>query len=109
MQVTQNSQLKVPESLRRKLLVFRRRVWAIKLIEAVAGAIIGVLVGYLLTYALDRLLDTPGAVRGAIFAASVLTCGIIPLALERWVRRRRKLSAIRYPMAMVAWTWRPRQ
>ncbi|MGE0376260.1 MAG: hypothetical protein AB7Q45_12690, partial [Planctomycetaceae bacterium] len=94
MQATPNSRLEIPESLRRQLLEFRRRVWAVKLIEAVAGAAIGVLVGYLLTYGLDRLFDTPRVVRGAIFAGAIVTCGLVPYALERWVRRRRRLDQL---------------
>jgi hypothetical protein len=94
MQATPNSRLEIPDSLRRQLLQFRRRVWAIKLIEAAAGAAIGVLVGYLATYGLDRLFDTPVVLRGVIFAAAVVTCGLIPYALERWVRRRRRLDQL---------------
>ncbi|MCA8999214.1 MAG: hypothetical protein KDA80_19625, partial [Planctomycetaceae bacterium] len=94
MQMNSTTRLEIPESLRKKILEFRRRVWTIKLIEAVAGAIIGVFVGYLLTYALDRVLDTPWVVRLAIFAASVLTCMAIPLAIDRWVYRRRRLDQL---------------
>ncbi len=94
MQVTSNSRLEISDSLRHKLLEFRRRVWMIKMIEAFAGVLIGVLVGYLLTYGLDRLFDTPRAIRGVIFAAAVVTCGLIPLALERWVWQRRRLDQL---------------
>lgn len=94
MQVTRSGRLDIPESLRQRILAFRRRVWFIKLLEAVAGSIIGVFVGYLLTYGLDRLFDTPQIVRTLIFAGAVLTCGLIPLAVDRWVRRRRRLDQL---------------
>ena len=41
MQVTSNSQLQIPESLREKLLSFRSRVWRLKMFEAFAAAMIG--------------------------------------------------------------------
>jgi hypothetical protein len=94
MQVTSSSRLEIPDSLRRKVLEFRRRVWTVKLIEAVAGGVIGIFVGYLLTYGLDRLFETPQAVRWLIFLAAVLTCGLIPLAIDRWVWRRRRLDQL---------------
>src|SRR4051812_40454982 len=46
--------LELPQSLRLKLLAFRRRAWAVKLAEAACGAAFGVLTTYLVTFALDR-------------------------------------------------------
>jgi len=86
--------LQLPDSLRLQLLEFRRRVWAIKLIEAAAGAVCGVLVAFLATFVLDRLLDTPAIVRTGLFAAVVLACALVPLALHRWVWRQRKLEQL---------------
>ncbi|MEZ6068097.1 MAG: hypothetical protein R3B90_20825 [Planctomycetaceae bacterium] len=88
------TQLHIPESLRQKILEFRRRLWTIKLLEAVAGAAIGVLVGYLLVYAIDRVVDTPRVARWMIFGGAIVTCALIPLALERWVWRRRRLDQL---------------
>ncbi len=94
MQVTTNHQLEIPESLRAKLLEFRRRVWRLKMFEAFAAAMIGVLVGFLLTYALDRFFDTPMLLRGLIFVGALVSCALVPLALERWVWRRRRLDQL---------------
>ncbi|MEZ5941991.1 MAG: hypothetical protein R3C18_11405 [Planctomycetaceae bacterium] len=94
MQTTSQHQLHIPDSLREKILAFRRRVWTIKIVEAVAGAIAGVVVGYLATYALDRIVDTPQMVRGLLFAASIITCGMIPWALDKWVWRQRRLDQL---------------
>jgi hypothetical protein len=94
MQTSPTTRLDIPDSLKARILEFRRRLWFIKLLEAAAGAVIGVLVGYLLTYALDRWMDTPRLVRMAIFGGAVLTCTLIPLALERWVWRRRRLDQL---------------
>ena len=57
---------------------------------AAAASVAGILLGFLSTYALDRVFDTPLVVRGLIFAAALIGCGLVPLAIERWVIRRRR-------------------
>ena len=99
MQITRESRFEIPLSLRDKLLAFRRRVWCLKLLEAVAAAVIGVLVGFLLTYLLDRVIDTPRWMRAAIFLAAVLTCGAVPIAIERWVWRKRRIDQLAHLLA----------
>ncbi|MFK8115350.1 MAG: hypothetical protein AB8B91_24345 [Rubripirellula sp.] len=94
MQVTRNSNLQIPNSLRDKLLAFRRRVWCVKMFEAFALAIIGVLIGFLMVFVLDRFVDTPRIIRGMIFAGAVVGCAMIPVALERWVLRRRRMDQL---------------
>lgn len=94
MRATIDGRHEIPDSLRTKLLRFRRRVWRLKMLEAFAAAAIGILVGFLLTYALDRLFDTPAVLRTLIFVGAVLACGAVPLALERWVWRRRRLDQL---------------
>ena len=39
--------LRLPDSLQAQLHEYRRRVWTIKMVEAVAAAAFGILVGYL--------------------------------------------------------------
>src|SRR5215471_17824840 len=95
--------LQLPSSLEGQLLEFRRRVWTIKSIEALGGAICGVAVGYLAVYLLDRLIDTPAGVRLAIFFAALTVCAVVPLYLHRWIWRQRTLDQLarllsrRYP------------
>lgn len=86
--------LELPESLRTQMFAFRRRVWAIKLIEAGCGAAFGVLVAYLATFLLDRMWDTPIAVRTGIFVAALVGCAIVPVALHRWIWRQRRLEQL---------------
>src|SRR5205823_14264635 len=86
--------LELPESLREQMFAFRRRVWAVKLIEAGCGAAFGVLVAYLVTFALDRVWDTPAGVRSGIFAAALVACTLLPLALHRWIWRQRRLEQL---------------
>ena len=94
MQVNRNSKLEIPASLRDKLLAFRRRVWLLKMVEAIAGAVIGVLLGFLLTYVLDRFFDTSALMRGFILLGSTITCGLIPIAVNRWILKRRHLEQL---------------
>ncbi len=86
--------LELPASLQVQLHEFRRRVWTIKLIEAGCGALLGVLLAFLATFALDRVFDTPAGLRLALFAAAVLTCAAVPLALHRWIWRHRRLDQL---------------
>jgi hypothetical protein len=76
------------------MLSFRRRVWAIKLIEACCGAALGVLIAYLATFILDRFWDTPANLRLGIFTAALIGCALVPLALHRWIWRQRRLEQL---------------
>src|SRR5207253_1970832 len=91
---SQQRRLELPESLRTQMFAFRRRVWAIKLMEAGCGAVFGVLVAYLATFILDRVWDTPGGVRTGIFVSALVGCAIVPLALHRWMWRQRRLEQL---------------
>lgn len=89
-----DGRFQLPTSLREKLARFRRRVWYFKLLEGLAAAAIGVLVGFLLTYAADRFFDTPRWLRGLFFVAATVACGAVPMAIERWVWRRRRIDQL---------------
>jgi hypothetical protein len=86
--------LKLPETLEAQLYEFRRRVWAIKMVEAVAAAAFSLLVGYLILFCLDRIWDTPGWLRGVLFIAALIGCVKLPAALYRWVWRQRRLEQL---------------
>ncbi|HWB13300.1 MAG TPA: hypothetical protein VG826_29005 [Pirellulales bacterium] len=85
---------KLPESLRLQLLDFRRRVWSIKTVEALAVAGFGLLVAYLGVFASDRLIDTPATARLAMLAAALAVAGIVPVYAYRWIWRRRQLPQL---------------
>ena len=98
------SKVAIPEALRLQLDGFRRHLWRVKILEAVAAGIIGLLVSFLLVYGLDRIWQTPGWVRLGILLAGVsLFAGFAPYWLHRWVWRQRRetqlarLIAKRYP------------
>ncbi|MDP3849280.1 MAG: hypothetical protein Q8Q59_02170 [Luteolibacter sp.] len=97
-------QIEIPESLRRQLADFRRHLWRVKILEALAAGLIGLLVSFLLVYGLDRFWQTPGWARLLILAGGVsLFAGFAPYWLHRWVWRQRRetqlarLIAKRYP------------
>ncbi|MGD7652457.1 MAG: hypothetical protein ACQCXQ_04525 [Verrucomicrobiales bacterium] len=94
----------IPESLRLQLAAFRRDLWRVKVMEAVAAGLIGLLFSFLLVYGLDRIWPTPGWARLLILLVGVsLFAGFAPYWLHRWVWRRRReeqlarLIARRFP------------
>jgi hypothetical protein len=86
--------LRLPATLEAQLHEFRRRVWAIKMVEAVAAAAFSLLCGYLVLFCLDRLWDTPLWLRATLFVAAVVGCVKLPVALYRWVWRHRRLEQL---------------
>ncbi len=94
----------IPEALRLQLDDFRRHLWRVKIMEAIAAGMIGLLVSFLLVYGLDRIWQTPGWVRLLILVAGISLFAIFaPYWLHRWVWRQRRetqlarLIARRYP------------
>jgi hypothetical protein len=92
--VRTHERLQLPETLQTQLHDFRRRVWSIKLAEALCGAVFGVLVAFLALFALDRVWETPSWARFGLFAAVIVSCAIVPLAVHRWIWRNRQLEQL---------------
>ena len=99
-----SSKVAIPESLRLQLDEFRRHLWRVKIMEAVAAGIIGLLVSFLLVFGLDRIWQTPGWVRLGILVSGVSLFAVFaPYWLHRWVWHQRRetqlarLIAKRYP------------
>ncbi len=92
--VRASDRLQLPETLQSQLHEFRKRVWSIKMIEAVAGAVFGVVVAFLVLFALDRVWETPLWARCGLFAAAIVSCATIPLAAHRWIWRNRHLEQL---------------
>ena len=94
----------IPETLRLQLDDFRRHLWRVKIMEAIAAGIIGLLLSFLLVYGLDRVFQTPALVRmGILLGGLSLFVVFAPYWLHRWVWRQRReeqlarLIAKRYP------------
>ena len=91
--------LRLPESLQAQLHEFRRLVWTIKIVEAVAAAAFGILVAYLVLFGLDRVWDTPGWLRAALFVAAAVGLrqhpgGPAPLGLAAPAARAARPAAL---------------
>jgi hypothetical protein len=94
----------IPESLSRQLADFRRHLWRIKVLEALAAGLIGLLLSFLLVFGLDRVFQTPGWLRLLVLAGGISLFAVFaPYWLHRWVWRQRReaqlarLIARRYP------------
>lgn len=86
--------LSVPETLQRQLFAYRRRVWQIKMIEAVAVSVIAIGVAFLVVYGWDRIADMPGLFRGLLLNATLTLTLIIPWFFYRWVWRYQSLEPL---------------
>ena len=83
----------LPPVLETKLADFRRRVWTVKLAEAILAALFGIVLSYLLVFALDRVFETPGWLRLTLLCAGAAALGLgVPLKWHRWVWRQRQLE-----------------
>lgn len=96
--------VKIPDSLTQQLDAFRRQLWRIKIVEAIAAGLIGALVSFLLVYGLDRVMPTPGWLRFMILlAGAALFAGFAPYWAHHWVWKHRReaqlarLIATRFP------------
>ena len=94
MNTSNRVRLTLPESLRQKLMNFRKRVWTIKSIEAVSLATLGILLAYLVVYWLDRFFDTPGQLRAVLLLGALVVCCVLPWAAYHWIWRKRRLDQL---------------
>jgi len=89
-----HDRLQLPETLQTQLFEFRRRVWSIKMIEAVSAAAFVVIVSFLALFLLDRVWDTPEWPRLALFIVAALGGTLVPIAAYRWIWRNRHLEQL---------------
>ena len=92
--IPRNELLVVPDSLKRQLASFKRRVWSTKMLESLALGGLGILLAFLTVYVVDRLIDTPRQARFGLFVASLLLWLSVPRAFAKWVWRHRSLPQI---------------
>jgi hypothetical protein len=88
----------IPESLKQLLAEYRRKLWRIKITEALLAGIIGLVLSFLLVFALDRFVQTPALLRlGILLAGTSLFAIFAPLWMRRWVwghRRENELARL---------------
>lgn len=95
MSITQRPQpLRLPSTLESQLAAYRRRVWTVKMSEAVNIASFVVLVAFFAVFALDRLGDTPPWLRLVFWGLALCGCAIVPFYLYRWIWRLRCLEQL---------------
>ncbi|MBK1829536.1 hypothetical protein JIN77_02265 [Verrucomicrobiaceae bacterium R5-34] len=97
-------QAPIPQGLQNQLERFKKRLWQIKIAEAVLAGFFGLLFSFLLVFGLDRLFETPNMVRLVILLVGVSLFALFaPYWIRRWVYGHRrenqlaKLIARRYP------------
>ena len=97
-------QLELPESVRRQLAGFARRLCLVETMFAVLGGVGGLLAAYFVLFLSDRFWDTPVWLRVLLAAAGTLgVAAFAGLWAHRWVWRRRDERAMasmvqrRYP------------
>ena len=103
-QISPSPRVPIPESLHERLAEFRRRLWRLKVMEAVVAGLVGLLVSFLLVLVLDRVWPTPAWLRLLILIGGVSLFAVFaPYWLHRWVWGQRRdaqlarLIARRYP------------
>ena len=91
-------EIQIPAGLSTQLEEFKKRLWKIKIAEAMLAGFFGLLFSFLLVFAFDRLFETSGAIR-----LIILLCGIslfvifAPYWIHRWVyghRRENQLARL---------------
>lgn len=93
-------EIPIPESLRRQLADFRRKLWRTKIAEAVLAGFCGLLFSFLLVFALDRAWQTPALLRLAILIGGTSLAAVFaPWWLHRWVWRHRRENQLAHLIA----------
>ena len=76
-------QAPIPEGLQKQLELFKKRLWHIKIAEAVLAGFFGLLFSFLLVFGLDRLVETPNIVRLVILLVGV---SLFAIFAPYWIR-----------------------
>ncbi|MCP5536719.1 MAG: hypothetical protein H7A51_10895 [Akkermansiaceae bacterium] len=91
-------QAPIPEGLRIQLEQFKKRLWHIKIAEAILAGFFGLLFSFLLVFGLDRFLETPNTIRLVILVVGVSLFALFaPYWIHRWVyghRRENQLARL---------------
>jgi len=92
--VSTRDRMDLPIGLRRRMLTFRRRVWAVKAAEAIGTAATGVVLAYFVVFGVDRIFDAPAWLRFGLLLTAVATSLIIPWYSHYWVWNHRRLDQL---------------
>jgi hypothetical protein len=93
--IDSRSDLEIPEGLLARLQSFRRRVWRVRLTEALLAGVLGLWGSFAVVFVADRLGDTARWLRTLILVAGLLGLGVwLPWQWHRWVWRTRRLDQV---------------
>ena len=94
----------IPDGLQRQLEAFRKKLWRIKISEALLAGCAGLTTSFLFVFLLDRFFETPTTVRLIILLAGTSLFAVFaPYWIHRWVYRHRReyqlarLISLRFP------------
>jgi hypothetical protein len=94
----ESHQAPIPEGLRDQLEQFKKRLWQIKIAEAILAGFFGLLFSFLLVFGLDRFIETPTSIRLVILVTGVSLFAVFaPYWIHRWVyghRRENQLARL---------------
>ena len=81
----------IPDGLQRQLEAFRKKLWRIKISEALLAGCAGLITSFLFVFLLDRFFETPTTVRLIILLAGTSLFAVFaPYWIHRWVYRHRR-------------------
>ncbi|MDC0087959.1 hypothetical protein OAI07_00290 [Akkermansiaceae bacterium] len=79
-------QAPIPEELRIQLEGFKKKLWRIKITEAILAGVFGVIFSFLVVFLLDRIIETPQTVRLCILILGASLFAVFaPYWIHRWV------------------------
>lgn len=87
-------ELRLPDDLCGQLIGFRRRVWSLKVSEALSISVTALILSVAAVFISDRLGDTPWLPRTVVFTTVMAVFTLIPYRIYRWVWRRRRLDQV---------------
>lgn len=84
-------QAPIPEELQKQLAEFQKRLWRVKVTEAVLAGIFGLIISFLVVFLLERIFPIPPLARFSILIAGTsLSAVFAPLMVRRWVFGHRR-------------------
>ena len=88
-------QVPLPDELSVNLDFFKKKLWRIKIAEAILAGVFGLILSFLIIFALDRFWETPTSVRLVTFIVGVSLFTIFaPYWIHRWVYGHRRDNQI---------------
>ncbi len=90
-----NEATHIPEELRTQIENFRKKLWRIKITEAVLAGLFGLIVSFIVIFAVERFIEIPAWLRftNLILGFSIFAV-FAPIWINRWVFKHRRENQI---------------